>query len=207
MFVAGAISGGAIGEVDWVCGGYGDGFGVEVDGGGVVLARHGGVALGFEELGFRRGGGYGLRFGCAGAGCAAARSRCGASGSRIFAFEFLVDAVDAQKRLRADGVGHVGFVGGVDVEGVGDAGGGDFYALGVFGGEGAVFEGGGEEVDHGEGETLFGVEGGRLDGRVSGGILGREERLTMMALENFGLFKRLYDFLDLVDGFANGVDS
>ena len=95
MFVAGAVSGGAIGEVDWVCGGDGDGFGVEVYGSGVVLARHGGVALGFEKLGFRRGGGHGLWFGCVGAGCAATRSRRGASGGRVFAFEFLVDAVDA----------------------------------------------------------------------------------------------------------------
>lgn len=50
------------------------------------------------------------------------------------------------------------------MEGVGDAGGGDFDALCVFRGEGAVFEGGGEEVDYGEGETLFGVQGGRLRG-------------------------------------------
>ena len=65
----------------------------------------------------------------------------------------------------------MGFVAGVDVEGVGDARGGYFYALGVFGGEGAVFEGGGKEVDYGECETLFGVEGGRLDDRISGGGL------------------------------------
>lgn len=82
------------------------------------------------------------------------------------------------------------------MEGVGDAGGGDFYALGVFGGEGAVFEGGGEEVDRGEGETLSGVEGGRLNGRVmvSGGTLGSGERPTMMALQIFGSFKRFYEF-------------
>ena len=64
--------------------------------------------------------------------------------------------------MRADGVGHVGFVGRVDVEGVGDARGGDFYAFGVFGRQGTVFEGGGEEVDDGESETLFGVESSRL---------------------------------------------
>ncbi len=55
------------------------------------------------------------------------------------------------------------------MEGVGDAGGGYFYALAVFGGESAVFEGGGKEVDYGEGETLFGVESGRLDGGFSSG--------------------------------------
>jgi len=56
----------------------------------------------------------------------------------------------------------VGFVGGVDVECVGDAGGGYFNGFAVFGGETAIFERGGEEVDYGEGEALFGVEGGRL---------------------------------------------
>ena len=64
--------------------------------------------------------------------------------------------------LLADGGGHVGFGGGVDVEGVGDAGGGDLDGFGVFRGEGAVFEGGLEEVDYGEGELLLGVEGGSL---------------------------------------------
>ena len=50
------------------------------------------------------------------------------------------------------------------MEGVGDAGGGYFDAFGVFGCQGAVLEGGREEVDYGEGETLFGVESGRLAG-------------------------------------------
>ena len=58
----------------------------------------------------------------------------------------------------------MGFVGGVDVEGVGDAGGGYFDGFGVFGSEGAVFEGGIEEVDYGEGQSLFRVCGGRLVG-------------------------------------------
>lgn len=86
------------------------------------------------------------------------------------------------------------------MEGVGDAGGSYFYALGVFGGEGAVFEGGGEEVDYGEGETLFSVEGGRLDGMVSGGTLGWggwQLVLTMMALGKSELFKRLGEFLKI----------
>ena len=51
------------------------------------------------------------------------------------------------------------------MEGVGDAGGGYFDAFGVFGCQGAVLEGGREEVDYGEGETLFGVESGRLVGQ------------------------------------------
>ncbi len=55
------------------------------------------------------------------------------------------------------------------MEGVSDAGGGYFYALAVFRGEGAVFERGGKEINYGEGETLFGVESGRLDGGFSGG--------------------------------------
>ena len=58
----------------------------------------------------------------------------------------------------------MGFVGWIDVEGVSDAGGRDFYAFGVFGGQSAVFEGRGEEVDYGEGEPFLGVEGGRLVG-------------------------------------------
>jgi len=66
--------------------------------------------------------------------------------------------------LGSDGVVHVGFVGGVDVEGVGDAGGGDFDGFAVFWGEGAIFEGGGEEVNDGEGKALFRVECGRLNG-------------------------------------------
>ncbi len=57
----------------------------------------------------------------------------------------------------------MGFVSGVDVEGVGDAGGGYFDGFGVFGREGAVFEGGIEVVNYGEGETLFGIKGGRLE--------------------------------------------
>ena len=122
MFVGGAVGGGAVGEVDGVRGGKGDGLSVEVDGGGVVFARHGGVAFGFEEFGFRgRGGGAGGSCGC--------WFRCRAACAGVFAFEFFVDAVDAEEGLRADCVGHVGFVGGVDVEGVGDAGGGDFNAL------------------------------------------------------------------------------
>ena len=59
--------------------------------------------------------------------------------------------------MRADCVGHVGFIGGVDVEGVGDAGGGYFDGFGVFGCKGAIFEGGIVKVDYCEGEALFGV--------------------------------------------------
>lgn len=164
VLVAGAVGGGAVGEVDGVGGGDGDGFGVEVDGGRVVLARHGGVALGFEEFGFRGRGGHGGRFWGVGSGCCAAagRSTACSGGAGVFAFEFFVDAVDTQKRLRADGVCHVGFVGGVDVEGVGDAGGGYFYAFAIFGCQGAVLQRRGEEIDYGEGETLFGIESGRL---------------------------------------------
>ena len=51
----------------------------------------------------------------------------------------------------------MGFVGGVDVEGVRDAGGGYFDGFGVFGRESAIFEGGIEVVNYGEGEPLFGV--------------------------------------------------
>ena len=59
--------------------------------------------------------------------------------------------------MGADCVGHVGFIGGVDVEGVCDAGSGYFDRFGVFGSEGAVFEGGIKEINYGEGESLFGV--------------------------------------------------
>ena len=60
MLVGGAVGGGAVGEVDRVGRGEGEGLGVEGYGGGVVFARHGGVALGFEGFGFRgRGGGGG----------------------------------------------------------------------------------------------------------------------------------------------------
>ena len=97
MLVAGAVGGGAVGEVDGVHGGDGDGFGVEVDGGRVVFARHGGVALGFEAFGFRGRGGDGFcRFGCAGSGRVAAAAAATGSG-RVFALEFLVNAVDAQE--------------------------------------------------------------------------------------------------------------
>ena len=165
MLVAGAVGGGAVGEVDGVGGGEGDGLAVEGDGGRVVFARHGGVALGFEGFGFRRRGGHGWLFGRGGAAAAAAGTTAIAgAGGGVFAFEFFVDAVDAQEGLGADGVGRVRFVGGVDVEGVGDARGGNFDTLGVLGGQGAVFERGGEEVDYSEGQTLFGVEGGRLVG-------------------------------------------
>ena len=53
------------------------------------------------------------------------------------------------------------------MEGVGDAGLGDFDGLGIFGGESAIFEGSGEEIDNGKGETLLGVGSGRLVGGVS----------------------------------------
>lgn len=88
------------------------------------------------------------------------------------------------------------------MEGVGDAGGGYFDALAVFGGEGAVFEGGGEEVDYGERETLFCVKGGRLDDRVSGGTWRSPAVLTMMALERFGRFNRIDGYLRVQDVFA-----
>ena len=67
-----------------------------------------------------------------------------------------------QEVLLAEGFGFVGRVGGVDVEDVGDAGGGDFDGFGVLGLDGAVFEGGGEEVYNGEGELFLGVEGACL---------------------------------------------
>ena len=51
----------------------------------------------------------------------------------------------------------MGFIGGVDVEGVRDAGGGYLDGFGIFGSECAVFEGGIEEVNYGESEPLFGV--------------------------------------------------
>lgn len=44
------------------------------------------------------------------------------------------------------------------MEGVGDAGGGDLDGLGVFLLEGAIFEGGVQEVDDGEREALLAVE-------------------------------------------------
>jgi len=76
-----------------------------------------------------------------------------------FALELLVDAVDGEEVLAAEGFVGGGGVGGVDVEAFGDAVGGDFDAVGVFGLEGAVFEGGGEEVDDGQREALAGVGG------------------------------------------------
>lgn len=110
---------------------------VELDGGLVVLLRHGGVAAALELLGFWgrclgfAGGGLG-RAGRAGPGFGRAAAAGGASGG--FAFEFLVHAVDAEEGLAAEGGLHGGFVGGVHVEGVGDAGLGDFDRFGVFGG-------------------------------------------------------------------------
>lgn len=57
--------------------------------------------------------------------------------------------------LRADGAGHGGLVGWVDLEGFRDAVDGDIDGVFVFGGEGAVCGGGGEEVADCEGEALF----------------------------------------------------
>ena len=51
----------------------------------------------------------------------------------------------------------MGFVGGVDVESVRDAGGRYFDRFSVFGCESAIFQGGVEIVNYGEGESLFGV--------------------------------------------------
>ena len=52
----------------------------------------------------------------------------------------------------------MGFVGGVDMEGVGDAGSGYLDGFSVFGCKSAVLEGGGEEVDYGKGKPFFGIE-------------------------------------------------
>ena len=91
----------------------------------------------------------------------------------------------------------MGFVGGVDVKGVGDAGGCYFYALAIFGGQGAIFEGGGKEVDDGQSETLFGVKSGRLDGGINGGTFGVIQAvLTMMALRTF-VFAKYSEFCSL----------
>ena len=65
----------------------------------------------------------------------------GGAGGGFAAFEFLVDAVDGEEGSVADGVFQVGLVVRVDVEGVGDAGLGDFDAFLVFGGEGSICEG------------------------------------------------------------------
>ena len=78
------------------------------------------------------------------------------------------------------------------MEGVGDAGGGYFYAFGIFGCQGAVLQRGGEEIDDSEGETLFGIESGRL---VNLALLavsvkkGRIAEFTMMALGWLKSFK------------------
>lgn len=56
----------------------------------------------------------------------------------------------------------MGFVSGIDVEGVCDTGSSYLDGLGVFGCESAIFEGSGKEVYDGESEALLGVEGGRL---------------------------------------------
>ena len=53
-------------------------------------------------------------------------------------------------------------VGGVDVERLGYAIGSYFYGFAVVCGERAIFGGGGEEVDDGEGELFLGVVGGCL---------------------------------------------
>ena len=82
MLVGGAVGGGAVGEVDWVCGGEGEGVGVEVYGCGVVFLRHGSVALGFETFGFGGCGGNGwCWFWCVGSGCGCAATTTG----RVFA--------------------------------------------------------------------------------------------------------------------------
>lgn len=88
-----------------------------------------------------------------GVGGGGAGGGCGWTG---LAAQLLVDAVDAKEAL--PGVG--GFGGGVDFEGVGDAGDGYVDGLAVVVAvQGAVCERGGEEVDDGEGEVFFGFLG------------------------------------------------
>ena len=153
MLVRGAVGGCAVGEVDWVCGRDGDGAGVEVYGGVVVFALHGGVALFLEGFAF-------------GGRCCCATSGRGVGGGRSargrLRFEVVVEGVDLEEVLLACGLCHLRFAGWVDVEGVGEAGGGYFYGLAVFGLECAIFQGVLEEVDYGEGELLLWVECGRL---------------------------------------------
>lgn len=115
------------------------------------------------------GGGAGGAGGWGGGAAFGGGGGAGWGGGRGFAFEFLVHAIDGEEVLRADSVGQLGLVGGVDVEGVGDAGGGDLDGLGVVFLEGAVFQGGIEEIDDGEGEALFAVElCGRLERERAG---------------------------------------
>lgn len=131
-------------------------------GGGACVRGHG---VAFVVVGGGAGGAGGRGGGAAFGGGGGA----GWGGGRGFAFEFLVHAIDGEEVLRADSVGQLGLVGGVDVEGVGDAGGGDLDGLGVVFLEGAVFQGGIEEIDDGEGEALFAAElCGRLERERAG---------------------------------------
>lgn len=158
MVLVGGVGGGAVGEEDGVEGVDGEGLGVEVDGGAVVLLCHGGISFTLESVGlllllftegFRRRRG--------GATC------CALCGSGL---ELLVDGVDLQQVLGAEGGLDGGGVCRVDLEGLGDAVDGDVDGVLVLGGEGAVGGGGCEEVADGEGEALLGGLGSLLCARM-----------------------------------------
>ena len=81
----------------------------------------------------------------------------------------------------------MGFVGGVDVESVRDAGGGYFDRFSVFGCESAIFEGCIVIVNFFVGESVFGFSGGRVVGfGRGGGMVGKGGGGTMMALKLTG---------------------
>lgn len=124
------------------------GLRVQLDGLAVVLLRHGGVALALEGLGLlllllRRGGSTG--------------SAGTAGGRGLRRLELLVDGVDLEEVLGADGGGDGGRVGGVDLEGLGDAVDGHVDGVAVVGGQGAVGARRGQKVTDGEREALLGV--------------------------------------------------
>ena len=139
-------------SVDWVRGGNLQGLGVRVDGSVVVLARHCGITLRLQLIRLRSGS-TGL-----GSGRLAFLGWRRAAGRGIggrFIPELLVHAVDGRQRLPTHGILNGGLVGWVYLEGIRDAGLGDFDRFRVICSKGAVFHAGTQEIDDGEREALL----------------------------------------------------
>ncbi|OJJ73979.1 hypothetical protein ASPBRDRAFT_525155 [Aspergillus brasiliensis CBS 101740] len=146
-----------VGEVDGVRGSNSQSLGVEIDSGLVVLAGHGTVTLGLQLIGL-------------GSGSASRRLLAFTSLGRVaggLVAELLVDTVDAGQGLSTHGILHSSLVGGINLEGIGDARLGDLDGFGVVGGKGAILQAGTEEVNDGEREALLGLCRSLDKGKVS----------------------------------------
>lgn len=133
----------AVGQIDRVERRDLEGSGIEVDGGCVVLPLHCRIPLPLQPLALvRRPALLALLRDCRGGWLAVAGAVAPLRGCSAFAFQHLVSTVDGEQVLPAERFLRGGRVGGVNVEAFSDAIGRNLNAVSVFGGEGAISQGG-----------------------------------------------------------------